>query len=154
VGCRRGPASLSLCLSCGTRFCSICGGKRLEESGKSDLINNNRLKFAATSDWSRREKLVNGLRRMGVDWRERRLIANLYLGQKVNVRIEGEYSEPGPIGRGVRQGCPLLPLLFNLYIEELIREALKNTEEEAKVGGKIVKALRFADDQAMLVGRQ
>jgi len=47
----------------------------------------------------------------------------------------------------VRQGCPLSHLLFNIYIEELIREALENTEEGVKVGGKIVKALRFADDQ-------
>ena len=44
-----------------------------------------------------------------MDWRERRLIGNLYLGQKVKIRIEGEYSEPGLIGRGVRQGCPLSP---------------------------------------------
>jgi len=91
---------------------------------------------------------------MGVDWRERRLLGNLYLGQKVRVRIEGEYSEQRLIGRGVRKGCPLSPLLFNIYIEELIREALENTEEGVKVGGKIVKALRFADDQAMLAGSE
>ncbi|PGH37471.1 MAG: hypothetical protein CRN43_21000, partial [Candidatus Nephrothrix sp. EaCA] len=102
-------------------------------------------------DW---KKLINALRRMGVDWRERRLIGNLYLGQKVRIRIEGEYSEPGLIGRGVRQGCPLSPLLFNIYIEELIREALEDTEEGIKVGGKIIKALRFADDQAMLAGSE
>src|SRR6218665_921721 len=100
-------------------------------------------------DW---KNLINALRRMGVDWRERRLIGNLYLGQKVRIRIEGEYSEPELIGRGVRQGCPLSPLLFNIYIEELIREALEDTEEGIKVGGKIIKALRFADDQAMLAG--
>ena len=102
-------------------------------------------------DW---RKLMGALRRMGVDWRDRRLIGNLYMGQKVRVRVEGEYSEPGQIGRGVRQGCPLSPLLFNIYIEELIREAVDGTEEGIKVGGKWVKALRFADDQAMLAGSE
>src|SRR5688572_8499115 len=97
---------------------------------------------------------MNALRRIRIDWRDRRLIWNLYMGQKVRIRIEGEYSEPGLIGRGVRQGCPLSPLLFNIYIEELIREALEDTEEGIKVGGKLVKALRFADDQAMLAGRE
>jgi len=61
---------------------------------------------------------------MGVDTRERRLIGNLYKEQKIRVKIEGEFSEPGSVGRGVRYGCPLYPILFNLYIEELIREAI------------------------------
>src|SRR6218665_2301318 len=66
------------------------------------------------------KKLINILRRMGVDWRDRRLIGNLYMGQKIRVIIEGEFSEPGSIGRGMRQGCPFSPILFNLYIEELV----------------------------------
>jgi len=44
--------------------------------------------------------------------------------------------------------------LFNFYIEELIREALQDSEEGVKVGGKSIKALRFADDQAMVVGKE
>ena len=49
------------------------------------------------------------------------MIGNLYMGQRVKIRIDGKYSEPGKIGRGVRQGCPLSPILFNIYIEEIIR---------------------------------
>src|SRR6218665_1169241 len=98
--------------------------------------------------------MINVLRRMGVDWKDRRLIGNLYMGQKIRVKIEGEFSEPGSIGRGMRQGCPFSPILFNLYIEELVREALQNSEEGVKVGGKLIKALRFADDQAMVAGKE
>src|ERR1700733_2159742 len=39
-------------------------------------------------------------------------------------------------------------------VEELIREALQDTEEGIKVGGKMIKALRFADDQAMLANKE
>ena len=48
-------------------------------------------------DW---KKLMKALRRVGVDWRDRRLIGNLYMGQKVQIRIDGEYSEQGKVGRG------------------------------------------------------
>src|SRR6218665_4003161 len=103
-------------------------------------------------DW---KKLINVLKRMGVDWRDKRLIGNLYMEQKIRVKIEGEFTEPGSIGRGViRQGCPLSPILFNLYIEELVREALQDSEEGVTVGGKLIKALRFADDQAMVAGKE
>src|SRR6218665_687574 len=97
-------------------------------------------------DW---KKLMNALRRIGVDWKDRRLIGNLHMGQKVRIRIEGECSEPGVIGRGVRQGCPLSPILrlFNIYIEEMMREAMEEMTEVIKVGGQLTNALRFADDQ-------
>jgi len=43
---------------------------------------------------------------IGVDERDRQLIRNLYLQQKVKIRVGSENSEPGELGRGVRQGCP------------------------------------------------
>jgi len=49
------------------------------------------------------------------------------------VKTEGEYSKPESIGREVRQGYPLSPILFNLYIEELVQEALQDSEEGVKV---------------------
>ena len=97
---------------------------------------------------------MTALRRRGIDWKDRRLIGNLYMNQKVKIRIDGECSEEGEIGRGVRQGCPLSPLLFNIYIEELIQEAMEETDEGVKVGGRLIKALRFADDQSMLATTQ
>jgi len=41
-------------------------------------------------------------------------------------------------------------LLFNIGIEELVREAAENLEENIKVGGKWIKELRFACDQPMI----
>lgn len=42
-----------------------------------------------------------------------------------------------------------------IHKEELIREALlQDMEEGIKVRGKLMKAMRFADDQAMVVGKE
>jgi len=54
------------------------------------------------------------------------------------------------VGRGVGQSCLLSPLLFNIYIQSLVDEALENIEDGVKVGGHLVIAVRFSDDQAMI----
>ena len=53
-----------------------------------------------------------------------------------------------PIGR-VRQGCCLSPLLFNLYLEEMINEYLKGCTG-IKIGGRNITTIRFADDMALI----
>jgi len=90
------------------------------------------------------------LKDIGVDWRDKNLIAKLYLGQRAVVRIDGKLFGYCITGQGVRQGCSLFPLLFNLYIQYVINEALEDIQEGVKVGGVMIPAIRFADDQAMV----
>ena len=56
-------------------------------------------------------KAFRSLRKIGVDWRDRRLIMNLYTQQTAVVRTENGDSETVEIGREVRQGFNYL--LFN-----------------------------------------
>ena len=102
-------------------------------------------------DWVR---MMQTLRNLGVDWRDRRLIMNLYMHQKAVVKVMQEYSEESDMGRGVRQGCCLSPLLFTIYAESMMIEAMEGIEEGIKVGGKIVNDVRFADDQGMVAGTE
>ena len=48
-------------------------------------------------DW---KKLMGILKKIGVDWKERRLLSNLYIKQRNKVRIREEISEGREIGRG------------------------------------------------------
>ena len=54
--------------------------------------------------------------------KETDLIKNLYMEQTVVIRIDGKDSEAAKIGRGVRQGCPMSPEEFNVYIEALLKK--------------------------------
>ena len=95
-------------------------------------------------------KMMDTLKKLGVDWRERRLIWELYIKQQAVVRVADVYTDTCSIGRGVRQGCSLSPLLFSIYAERMMVEALDGVDEGVKVGGSLLKDIRFADDQGMV----
>ena len=78
------------------------------------------------------------------------LLRNLYAGQEATVRTGHGTTDWFQIRKGERQGCILLPCLFNFY-EEYI---MWNTKlEEAKPGIKIawrnINNLRYADDTTL-----
>ena len=78
------------------------------------------------------------------------LLRNLYAGQKATAR-NGHRTDWFQTGKGVHQGYILLPCLFNLYAESIMRNA---GLDEAQVGIKIAKRninnLRYADDTTLM----
>ena len=47
---------------------------------------------------------------------------------------------------GVRQGCILSPILFNIFLENIMQEALQDHSTTISIGGRQICNLRFADD--------
>lgn len=90
------------------------------------------------------------MNKIGIDFKDKRLIHKLYINEKAVVKGEYDTYEEPKVQKGVRQGWNLSPTLFNLYIEE----ALKDLREEGiggiKISGMLVQMLRFADDIAMI----
>ena len=89
------------------------------------------------------------LKGSGIDWRERKLISNLYMAQSVKARLNRGETRSMKIWRGVRKGCYLSPILFNLYSECLTKEALEGFGD-FKIGGQIINTPKYADDLVLL----
>ena len=73
------------------------------------------------------------LKDMGIPDHLTYLLRNLYAGQEATVRTGHGTTDWFQVGKGVRQGCILLPCLFNLYAEYIMRNA---GLEEAQAGIK------------------
>ena len=75
------------------------------------------------------------------------LLRNLYTGQEATVRTAHETTDWFQIGKGVCHGCILSPCLFNLYSEDIIRNAgLEEAQAGIKIAGRNINNLRYADD--------
>ena len=55
-----------------------------------------------------------------------RWIKTLYSGCSVKIKNNGYLSEPFNISRGIKQGCPVSALLFNLAVETMALSIKKN----------------------------
>jgi len=85
----------------------------------------------------------------GTDWRERRLISKMYKAQSVKIRLNRGETRSVKTERGVRQGCCLSPILFNLYSECLTKEVLEGFGD-FKIGGQIIHTVKYSDDLVLL----
>jgi hypothetical protein len=63
-----------------------------------------------------------------IDWRERRLVSKLYMGQSAEVNLDQWETSCVKNGTGVRQECFLSPILFKLYSEYLSKDDLEGSE--------------------------
>ena len=55
------------------------------------------------------------------------------------------------IGKGVHQGCILLPCLFNVYVEYIMQNArLDEAQARIKIARGNINNLRYADDTTLM----
>ena len=55
------------------------------------------------------------------------------------------------IGKGVHQGCILLPCLFNLYTEYIMRNArLDEAQAGIKIAGRNINTIRYTGDTTLM----
>jgi hypothetical protein len=71
------------------------------------------------------------------------------MGQSVKLKLDERETRRVKIGREIRQGCCLSPILFSLCSKYLTKEALKGFGD-FKTGGHVIRSVKYADDLLLL----
>jgi len=108
------------------------------------------LDLAKAFDTVPHTSIIRALRRRCLPEHFIKIVANLYTNATTSISTGLESTEELPIRSGVKQGCPLSPMLFNLVLDELIRGI--GTNNGIALGDSKVAIMAFADDLILLSG--
>ena len=75
--------------------------------------------FSKAFDSVPREILLDKLRKCGINGKVFEVIRKIYTEDQAAVKFGNKASEPFKTNRGVRQGCVLSPLLFNIFLADI-----------------------------------
>ena len=107
--------------------------------------------YAKAFDCAGHNKLWKILQEIGIPDHLTCLLRNLYAGQEATVTTVHGTTDWFQIGKGVCQGCILLPCLFNLYAEYIMRNTgLEEAQAGIKIAGRNINNLRYADDTTLM----
>ena len=96
-------------------------------------------------------KLWKILKEMGIPDLLTCILRNLYAGQEATVRTGHVTTDWFQIRKGVCQGCILLPCLFNLYAEYIMRNVgLDEAQAGIKIARRNINNLRYVDDTTLM----
>ena len=96
--------------------------------------------------------MIKTLQKVGIEGTYLNIIKAIYEKPTANIILNGEKLKAFPLRSGTRQGCPLLPLLFNIVLELLTMAIRKEKEIKGiQIGKEEVKLSLFADDMILYI---
>jgi hypothetical protein len=76
---------------------------------------------------------------------------NIYRNTKVRIKCNEDLSEVISTNKGVRQGCGLSPVLFNIYINIIVQEFNATIMKGIQLNKrKYINNILYADDQILM----
>ena len=106
--------------------------------------------FKAAFDSVNRNILWKAMKEREVDEELLDRIKEVFTETKTRVRIGEEKGEEFWTGRGLRQGCPISPLLFSILLADLDEKMEKKGKGWTILGNKRIYSLAYADDVVLL----
>ena len=107
--------------------------------------------FSKAFDCILRDILFERLKSKGITGKVFNLIKKIYMNEKCKIKIGGTLSDTFDANQGVRQGCILSPLLFNIFLSDLPKILSKQENNPARIGSeRKVSCILWADDLVMI----
>ena len=123
--------------------------KHLES--QKDLYHNF-IDFKKAFDRVWHERLWSTLNKYGIDYNITLMIKSLYTNSTSAMLFNSIQGQMFKTTVGVRQGCLLSPVLFNLFLEEIMAGIQDEHISTISIGGRNLSNLRFADDIELIAG--
>jgi hypothetical protein len=89
--------------------------------------------------------MIKSLKKLGIERMFLNIIKAIFDKLQANITLKGEQQKPFPLKSGMRQGCLLSPLLFNIVLEILVTAGTKGIQ----IGKEEVKLSLYADDMIL-----
>ena len=98
------------------------------------------------------ELLFKTMESFGIGHEFIKWVKTLYSDASTQIKVNGFLTPSIPLKRGVRQGCPLSPLLYVLVIELLALQLRQNPNIVGfKIEGERIVSLHYADDAIIAI---
>ena len=105
--------------------------------------------FKKAFDSIPRDVLLKKLLNFGIDGKCFNIIKHIYSSDKASIKSGSTRSDFFGLNLGVRQGCILSPLLFNLFLSDLAKK-FESMSEKFELNHTGINSLFWADDLVLL----
>ena len=105
--------------------------------------------FSKAFDSVPRDLLLKKLRKHGINGKLYDIIETIYSNDQASVKFGNKFSPKFRTNQGVRQGCVLSPLLFNIFLSD-IQETFDKCRDNPELNEQEISCLIWADDILIL----
>jgi hypothetical protein len=95
--------------------------------------------------------MIKALRKLGKKGMYLSILKAIYDKPIANIILNSEKLKPFPLKSGMRQGCPISPLLFTTVLEFIARAIRQEEIKGIQIGKENVKISLFADDMILYI---